>query len=365
MNIIIFSANIGHGHNQVAEAMSEELRLRGHIVQQIDALEFVSPLFSKVLLESYLKLLRYTPSIYGHLYQLTEEPTFFDFSALINNLFCTLFTKLLSQYKPDAIVCTHSFPAGFLSALKVKMDIKVPLVAVITDYTVHYTYVHHAVNTYVIASPKLSYQLKQAGVADDQIAPLGIPLRRRFDNPPGKDDARQMLGLEHKPTILLMGGGLGMGPSSEMLRQLDYVLEGTQFLVLTGKNDALHRELLASRFGNQVHILGYVENVEVFMAAADLLVTKPGGVTCAEALALGLPMAVISPIPGQEFRNASFLVEQQAAIQMDLNSLAPKIADLLGDDLRLSCMSSLARRLAKPRATAHLVQLLENSSRQP
>ncbi len=359
MNIIIFSANIGHGHNQVAQAISDELRLHGHTVQRIDALEFVSPFLSKVLLESYLKLLRYTPSIYGHLYQLTEAPTFFDFSAIINNLFCTMFTKLLSQFKPDAIICTHSFPAGLLSALKVRLDIDVPLFVVITDYTVHYAYVHPAVDTYVIASPKLSYLLKHIGVEESQIAPLGIPLRCRFDNPPCKEKARHLLRLFGKPTLLLMGGGLGMGPSVEMVRLLDNYLDGLQLLVITGKNDTLHRELLASRFGSDVHIAGYVENVETYMAAADLLVTKPGGVTCAEALAMGLPMAVVSPIPGQEFRNASFLVEQQVAIQLDVNYLSQKLVDLVGDELRLSYMSNLARRLAKPKATAHLVELLQ------
>lgn len=358
MNIIIFSANIGHGHNQVAEATAEELRLEGHTVQQIDALEFVSPFFSKVLLESYLKLLRYTPNIYGRIYQWTEEPTFFDFSSIINNLFCNLFKKLLSQFKPDAIVCTHSFPAGFLSALKVKLDIDVPLFAVVTDFTVHYTYVHPAVNTYVIASPKLAYQLRHIGVEEQQIAPIGIPIRRRFSHPPTKVEARKALGLDNRPTLLLMGGGLGMGTPTEMVRVLDFYLDGPQLMVIAGKNESLYRELLASRFRNEVHIVGYVDNVETYMAAADLLVTKPGGVTCAEALAIGLPMAVVSPIPGQEFRNASFLVEQQAAVQFDMSFLAPKLADLMADELRLSCMSQLAKRLARPMAARHLVDLL-------
>jgi len=129
-------------------------------------------------------------------------------------------------------------------------------------------------------------------------------------------------------------------------------------MVITGKNESLYRELLASRFRNEVHIVGYVDNVETYMAAADLLVTKPGGVTCAEALAIGLPMAVVSPIPGQEFRNASFLVEQQAAVQFDMSFLAPKLADLMVDELRLSCMSRLAKRLARPLAARHLVDLL-------
>ncbi len=194
-----------------------------------------------------------------------------------------------------------------------------------------------------------------------QIAPLGIPLRRRFDNPPCQAKARQLLRLSSKPTLLLMGGGLGMGTSVEMVRLLDHYLDGLQLLVITGKNDALHRELLASRFGSDVHIAGYVDNIETYMAAADLLVTKPGGVTCAEALAMGLPMAVVSPIPGQEFRNASFLVEQQVAIQLDVNYMAQKLVDLVGDELRLSCMSNLARRLAKPKATAHFVELLQGS----
>lgn len=359
MNVMIFSVSIGHGHNQVARAVSEELKASGHTVQVIDALEFVNPFFSKVLLESYLKMLRFTPSIYGRLYQWTEEPAFFDFASIINNLLSSGFKKLLAQFKPDALVCTHSFPAGLLSALKIKLDIDIPLIATVTDFTVHYSYVNQAVNTYVVASPKLCHNLRHLGVQEHSIAPLGIPIRPRFLKPPSKTRARRQLDLNQVPTVLLMGGGLGMGTSAELVRVLDHYLNGCQMVVIAGTNESLYKDLRTSRFVNPVEVLGYVENVETYMAAADVLVTKPGGVTCAEALAMALPMAFISPIPGQEWRNSAFLVEQLVAIQFEVSSMAPKLADLVRDELRLSCMSRIARQLSKPNATKELVAMLE------
>lgn len=360
MNVLIFSVSIGHGHNQVARALSSELQQRGHSAQVIDGLEFVSPFFSKVLLESYLRMLRFTPNIYGRLYQLAEEPALFDFASIINNLLSSGFKKLLSQSKPDVIMCTHPFPAGLLSALKIKLGVHIPLIAVTTDYTVHNLWIHPGVDTYITASPKLNYQLKYAGVADCKVAPIGIPIRSAFTKPPIKSRARKKLGLANLPTLLVMGGGLGLGATPELIRVVDHYLSDCQIIVVTGKNEALYKELKNSSFINSVSVHGYVDDVQVHMAAADLLATKPGGVTTSEALVMGLPMAFISPIPGQEWRNSAFLVEQLVAVQLELASLAPKLADLLNDQLRLSCMSKLAKQLAKPNATHDTVDLLEN-----
>lgn len=359
MNIIIFSVSVGYGHNQVAKALQDELEEHGHTVRVIDALDFVSPFFSRVILESYLRMLRFSPSIYGRLYDLAEEPAFFDFTSVINNLLSSSFKKLIAEFMPDVIVCTHPLPTGLLSALKSKLAINLALVAVMTDYTVHHLSVHPAVDLYITASPKLNYQLKHNGVPEDRVAPIGIPVRKRFTKPPSKSKARRSLGLVNLPTILIMGGGLGMGASPELIRVVDHSLSDCQILVVTGKNESLYKELSTTTFTNDMQIFGYVDNIDFHMAAADLLVTKPGGVTTSEALSIGLPMAFISPIPGQEWRNSAFLVEQLVAIQFEVATLAPKLVDLLSDPLRLACMSKLAKQLAKPNSTHDAVGLLE------
>ncbi|MDP3486923.1 MAG: glycosyltransferase [Bacillota bacterium] len=359
MNILVFSVSIGHGHNQVAKTLKDELEENGHTVQVIDALEFVSPFFSKVILESYLRMLRFTPGIYSRLYELADEPTFFDFTSVINNLLSSGFKKLVVQFKPDAIICTHTFPTGLLSALKTKLDIKIPIVAVMTDYAIHYLSIHPAVDLYITASPKLNYHLKFNSISEGKVAPTGIPIRKKFAKHHSKYMARENLGLVNLPTILMMGGGLGMGTPPELIRVVDHYLKQCQIIIIAGKNESLYNELRTSKFTNTVHVFGYVDNVEVHMAAADLLVTKPGGVTTSEALAMGLPMAFISPIPGQEWRNSAFLVEQLVAIQFEVATLAPKLADLLNDSLRLECMSKLAKQLAKPNSTHDAVELLE------
>ncbi|MBT9153502.1 MAG: Processive diacylglycerol beta-glucosyltransferase [Firmicutes bacterium] len=361
MNVMIFSASIGHGHNQVAQALASEAKCQGHAVQVIDGLEFVSPFLSKVLLESYLNMLRYTPSVYGKLYQWTEEPMLFDFASLINKLLCRKFKRLLALHRPEAILCTHSFPAGLLAALKLRLGEPVRLVGAVTDFTVHYTWVNPGIDTYVLASHKLMPLIRHMGVQEAALAPLGIPIRPRFANPPSKIEARLALGLNDKPTVLVMGGGLGMGTPSELVRQLDSSMSDSQMIVLAGTNESLLRELKAVRFVNPVTVLGFVENVEAYMAAADVLVTKPGGVTCAEALAMALPLVFVSPIPGQEWRNSTFLVEQLAAIHFEESTLAPKLADLIHDEVRLSCMSRMARELARPHAAREIVELLQRS----
>jgi len=360
MNVFVFSVSIGHGHNQVAKALAGELTKRGHHVQVIDALEFVSPFFSRVLLESYLTVLRYTPNIYGRLYQLTEEPTVFDFTSLINSVLSSGFKKLVSKYKPDAIICTHPFPTGLLAALKGKLSINIPLIAAITDFTVHNLWVHAGVNHYITATPKLDYQLRLLGIPDSKRAALGIPIRRAFVKPPIKSRARKVLGLTNRPTLLVMGGGLGMGASTELVYMLDHYIEDCQIMIVAGTNVGLYEELKNAKFRNSVMVHGFIDNVEAFMAAADLLITKPGGITAAEALAMGLPMAFVSPIPGQEWRNAAFLVEQLVAVQFDALTLAPKVSDLLNDTLRLSCMAKMAKALAKPNSTSDTVDLLES-----
>jgi processive 1,2-diacylglycerol beta-glucosyltransferase len=363
VNALIFTISIGHGHNQVASSIKEELLQRRHSVLVIDALEFVSPFLSKVLLDSYLTLLRYSPETYGRLYEMTSEPAKTELGSIVNNLLCKGFSKIVTSFKPDVVICTHSFATALLAALKKKLTLDIPLVAVITDYSMHNSWIHSQVDKYVYATEQLSYMFDEHKVSIEKRAPLGIPIRPAFTKARSKESSREKLSLKDMPTLLFMGGSLGMGTSVKLVQQVDTLFQDAQIIVVAGKNDHLFRQLSALDYKNETRILGYTENVADYMSASDLLVSKPGGITVTEALCSGLPMALVSPIPGQEEHNSEFLVQQLVAVHFTLNNLPPKLKNLFYDSHRLGCMSKLAKRLSKPRADKDLSELLEAISK--
>lgn len=363
MHILVFSASIGHGHNQVARAIQEEAGARGHSATVIDALEFVSPFLSRVVLEGYLRILRYTPQLYGRLYEYSGESDRVEYHSIINNVLCRGFQRLLKREQPSAIVCTHAFAVGLMTALKQRLQLDIQLYAVVTDFAVHPNWIHPGVDRYVIANPHMGRLMRALSVADELVRPLGIPLRRQFSCRSGKAEAREQLDLPQAPTVMLMGGGLGLGLNLDFIRSLSLALPGHQILVTAGQNKIIARELSQRPFSDRVRPLSYVENIGDYMSASDLLVTKPGGVTCSEALCKALPMALVSPIPGQENRNAQFLTDHLAAILLDDANAISRLCDLLEDGERLEAMSRFAARLARPGASADFVSLVESEIR--
>jgi processive 1,2-diacylglycerol beta-glucosyltransferase len=359
MRILVFSTSIGHGHNQVARAIQEEADANGHSATVIDVLDFVSPFLSKVVLEGYLRILRYTPHIYGRLYEYSEESAGVEYSSIVNNLLCRGFQRLLKREQPSAIICTHSFAVGLLTALKQRLRLDLPIYTVITDFAVHPNWIHSGVDRYVIADSRMAPLMAALNVTSQLLRPLGIPLRRQFSVKQSKQEARALLGLTPAPTVMLMGGGLGLGLNLDFIRSISIALPEHQILVTAGHNRAIARELSQRPLADKVQVLSYVENIWDYMSAADLLVTKPGGVTCSEALCMGLPMALVSPIPGQEHRNAVFMTDQLAAIILDETNAVNRLSDLLADEERLATMSRFATRLGKPTAAADLIKMVE------
>ncbi len=360
VRILVFSASIGHGHNQVARAIQEEATVRGHSAAVIDVLEFVSPFLSRVVLEGYLRILRYTPQIYGKLYEYSEESAGVEYASILNNLLCRGFQRLLKREQPAAIVCTHAFAVGLMTALKQRLKLDLPIYTVVTDFAVHPNWIHPGVDRYVIANSYMSSLMKALHVPDDLIRPLGIPLRRQFSHSLDKAEARTQLGLSQAPTVLIMGGGLGLGLNLDFIRSVSEALPWHQILVTAGQNKAITRELSQHPFSEKVKAMNYVENIGDYMSAADVLVTKPGGLTCSEALCRALPMALISPIPGQEHRNATFLTDQLAAMLLDDINAVSRLSDLLRDEERLATMSRFSARLGRPAAASDFMALIES-----
>lgn len=362
MDTLIFSASIGAGHDQVSRALKEEIlrRYPDSRVSIVDTITYISPILNKLMLEGYLGMVRFTPRMWGRIYSHTEGDSTLDIGSLANRVLARALTRVIKDYSPQAIICTHAFSSGLIATLKRKGRINHHLTTVITDYTVHSYWIEQGVDVYCLAHENLRYLMQELGVPDQNVATTGIPILNKFQQQLDKQEARRKHGLKDLPTVLVMGGSLGMGNIEQVVKQLDQTAEDCQIVVVAGRNEILKSELSRYQWRNQFQIHGFVNFINELMAASDLVLTKPGGVTSAEALSQHRPIVVISPIPGQEDRNSDFLTEQGAAIRLaDERFAGVKISQLLTDQTRLQTLSQMAARLAKPVAAAAVIDLIE------
>ncbi len=362
MDTLIFSASVGAGHDQVARALQEEILRRSPLarVAIVDTLSYISPALNRVILEGYLSMVRYTPKAYGKLYASTEGESSIDLAALPNRLLARALARVIKEYNPQAIICTHAFSSGLIGTLKHRRRIYHHLTTVITDFTVHPYWLQAGNDLYCIAHEALTFLMREMGVSADLVQPTGIPIMNKFRSQLDKQAARKQLELLDRPTVLVMGGSLGLGNIAAIVKQMDVASQDAQILVVTGRNEMLRSELERYRGKCSCRVYGFVDHVHQLMAASDLVLTKPGGVTAAEALSQAKPIVIISPIPGQEDRNSNFLTEQGAAIRLfDDRYAGVKIAQLLRDQERLDILGRMAKRLARPAAAAQVVDIIE------
>ena len=204
-----------------------------------------------------------------------------------------------------------------------------------------------------MAAEETKARLIARGAAPENIIATGIPIGAKFA---AKSDAlavRKTLGLrDDLPTLLVLSGGFGMGPVGKILRELDKVTHEFQTLVVCGRNEELRRDLAAQDHTHPTRVLGFASNMHDLMAVADLIITKPGGLTSSEALALGKPLFILDPIPGQEAANSDFLLERGAAAKVNrVEDLPYRIGQLLGSK-KLEALAKSAQALGRMHAAA-------------
>jgi processive 1,2-diacylglycerol beta-glucosyltransferase len=257
--------------------------------------------------------------------------------------------------RPQAVVCTHAFPSGAMAEYKRSFADAPPVIAIVTDFAVHGFWVHQNIDRYVVANENLRDALTARGVARERISVTGIPVRPQFA--PGSESRaalRERLDLPADRNVaLLMGGGLGIAPLERMLSALRSVQAPLAAVVVAGRNSHIERRLMRAAEGvtYPVRALRFVENVYDYMHAADVLVTKPGGLSTAEALVAQVPMVLCKPLPGQEERNARVLVEAGAALRTRrIQELPAAIDAVLSDAARRASLVAAARRLGRPNA---------------
>lgn len=342
------------GHQRAAEAVMGELRRRQPSVQceGINSISYSNPVFGKIISKLYIQLLKVAPQVWDYLYDnpLVEKATrdLREFLSLFNT---RRIAAVLQKHRPHCLVCTQAVPVGLLSAMKERGLIKAPLVGIITDFGVHKYWISPQVDLYLVPSTDVRRKMVRLGVTEDRIRVTGIPVDLRFATRGDRRAERMALGLApHKPTVLVMGGNYGLGPLEDTVNALRQLPLGLQLVVVCGNNRALLRKM-NRHFGEDRHVrvLGLTRTVHRLMDAADLLISKPGGLTTSEALAKGLPMMMIEPIPGQEERNAQYLLRHGAAARADsLDELVRVVEHLLTDRSRLDRLRENGVILARP-----------------
>jgi processive 1,2-diacylglycerol beta-glucosyltransferase len=262
------------------------------------------------------------------------------------------FERHVKNFKPDAVLCTHFLPVELLGSLRKKEKSPTPFVAsIVTDFEAHALWMDDCVDLYCVAAEETKSRLVARGAAAENVVATGIPVAAKFSSKPDAKVVRKNHGLrDDQPVLLVLGGGFGMGPVAEILAELDKVPAQFQTLVVAGRNEKLRRELAVQNHKHPTHVLGFSTNMDELMAVADLIITKPGGLTTSEALALGRPLFILNPIPGQEAANSDFLLERGAAAKVNrVEDLPFRISQLLGSK-KLSEMAKAAKGLGRPQS---------------
>jgi processive 1,2-diacylglycerol beta-glucosyltransferase len=365
LRVLVACVTAGAGHVQAAAAMEEAWKLERpqDTVLRLDVLEFTSRLYRKAYLEGYLKIVAHAPELWSAFFRKSDNPKLVARTnharATLGRLNTPKYVKALKDFSPDVVVATHFLPVEIMESLqhKNRLDHRPFIATVITDFEAHALWLVPCTDLYCVAARHTQARLLARGVPPSKALVTGIPVARKFQDVPARRAARKTLGLrDDLPVLLVLGGGFGLGPVGEIVQSLNQLTTPVQVAVVCGRNEALRKELATLERKHPTHLLGFVGNMQEWMSAADLVLTKPGGMTTSEALAVGRPIVVLNPIPGQEEANSDFLLEHGAAIKVNRPEDLPfRLEEILAGK-RVSDLSLKARALGNPTAAAAICQ---------
>ncbi len=368
MRILIATITAGGGHLAAAAALEEAWRASRpeDAVERIDLLKFFSPLHRKIHADGYIQLVERAPELWGMIFAKTDNPKVARSMNKLKRAFPSnsrhRFERHVKHFKPDVVLCTHYLPVELLGHGRHKDGSRKtvggtpalpgPFVAsVITDFEAHALWMDSGVDLYCVAAEETKARLVARGASAENIVATGIPIAGKFSGKVDTKAVRKAYGLRDDLRVMLvLSGGFGMGPVAEILEELDKVPKEFQTVVVTGRNEELRRELAAQDRKHPTHVLGFSSNMHELMAISDLVITKPGGLTSSESLAMGKPLFILNPIPGQEAANSDFLLERGAAGKVNrVEDLPYRIEQLLGSK-KLTEMAAAAKALGRPHA---------------
>lgn len=374
MRIMILTAATGGGHLSAASSLEKYiLENTTHEVFNVDTLKAIGTFLDKTICDSYHFMAKKLPLLFGQLYKQTNKPNHFaSLVPKINSQFSHSLNKAIHLIHPDVIISTHPFATEMVSHLKEKGKVDAKLITVITDYGLHRAWTASHVDGYVVATEDMIEPLTNLDIPKEKIHPFGIPVNSAFFNSSNREETQKELGFSPDiPTVLFMAGSFGVAGIIKLYRALAQSGKKMQMIVITGRNERLYKafseEIKNTQNSNcHTHLLYFTQEVYKYMHAADLIITKPGGLTVSEALASNLPLAVFDAIPGQEEDNALFLEKNNMGIRIPKNkSFHQSLSTLLFNKERLAQMRENCRRFDKSNASKQIIELAEKLANVP
>ena len=363
--IILMYISEVSGHHSATIAIEKALKILSPQAEilNINGFKYTNPISEKIINRIYMGVIKATPGVWDYLYDNPKVAAKLSkIKDAIHKFNSPKLKNLFDKFKPDAVVCAQAFPCGMVADYKKTYSSDLPLVAVLTDYIPHSYWVYDKVDYYIVPSAEVAERLTQKNIPAGKIKTLGIPFDPAFNEVIDRHKVTRKMHLDPRiPIVLIMGGGQGLGPIKGIIKKLDRSKEEFQMIVVCGSNKKLHNSLKrkVKKYKKKVLVFGYVNQINELMGISAIIITKPGGITVAEALAKKIPMVIVRPIPGQEASNTAYLTHREAAIKVDkVKDIAAVIERMLKDHSRLKAFSDAAGRIAKPNASMDIANLL-------
>lgn len=361
--LLYISQVSGHRHGAVAIQKSLKALNPDCEIRSLNGFGYTYPLMEKIVNTAYMGVIKRVPQIWEYLY---DNPKVIKASQKIkDNIHKSSHKKLkplFDDFKPDVVVCTQAFPCGMAADYKKANDLSVKVVGVLTDFAPHLYWLHEGVDYYIVPFEDAKKRYINEGVKEEKLKVFGIPIRKKFAEQLDRGAVAHKLHLDKDiPTVLVMGGGQGLGPMKEAVRSLMALKRSLQIIVIAGTNVKLLKwiKTVQKRTSKKIVVYDYANNVDELMTIATLIISKPGGMTTSECLAKGLPMVVIDPIPGQEERNSDFLVKNGIAVRVDdKKKIAEAVDVLLNNPAKLLSMREAALKFGRPNAADDIARLV-------
>lgn len=373
MKVLICSVTAGEGHNSTAKAMRDKFTEIGIESQVLDTYKYAAPIVAKLISEGYLFVSDKASKVFSAGYSMAEKrhggTGEISMARVFNSQYTDEMSEFIRSYSPDAVMFTHPFAGLILDVLKQRGELSVPTLGILTDFHFHpYWEECRLCNFVVTPDSSLVYQAKNKGFSESAVLPLGIPINSKFAKSQPKDAARDAVGLDPNiKTVLIMAGSMGHGNMASLIRRIDRIdtPEEIQIISVCGNNESMFDKIEKYRKKKakcNILNLGYANNVDVLMDCADMIITKPGGLTTSEALAKRLPMIIANAIPGIETRNTAFLLNHGTAMAVTKSTpLEELVYSLLGDGgrPRYEAMLGCIDVLRKPDSAENVCRFVE------
>ncbi len=328
--ILCVSVSAGSGHVRAAEALVQECRDQGIEAEHIDMMDYVPGPYKAAIVRTYSILLKQAPSMWGLLYEgtnaLSSNSRIAKLSEKLADMNVSRFLQKIKDIAPTDIISTHLLPAKIIGMHRTELHIETPVHLVVTDYDTHSFIISPHIDHYFVATKKMKLKLIEAGVPETHVSLSGIPIDKKFFAPYSTKELKRKEGYsESDPLFLFLSGGEGLINPTRAVQSLFRLPYKATIIAIAGKNKELEHELRSLTPPEHIRYesIGWTNEIEIYMRMAQVIISKPGGLTTTECIVLKKPLIAIQPIPGQEEKNTEFILE------MGYGVVARSLSDLM------------------------------------